>query len=66
MTRNEVAKKIGVDPNTILRWEKKRISPVRPKRTLRTGRLVYPSNAVQSFKLWMNKTEDATFGGKKK
>jgi predicted site-specific integrase-resolvase len=62
LTRNDVAKRIGVKPITIYRWEKRGISPVTPHRIIRTNELVYTEEDVAVFETWMNKTEVATIG----
>jgi len=61
LTRAQVAKEIGVNPATILRWEKRGISPVVPKRHLRTRQLIYSEDDIPKFKEWMNRVEPATF-----
>lgn len=65
MKREEVARQIGVHPNTILNWEKRRVSPVVPLRNPRTGRLTYPDDAPVILSEWMHKLEPATFGDQK-
>lgn len=63
LTRAQVAEGIGVDPNTILRWEKRHISPVTPMRDLRTRRLFYPEDAIEKFQEWLSRQRvPATFG----
>jgi hypothetical protein len=62
LTRAEIAKRIGVKPLTIYRWEKRGISPVSPRRVLRTNELVYTEEDVATFQDWMNKTEPAIIG----
>ena len=61
LTRAQVAEKIGVNPATILRWEKRGISPVVPKRHLRTRQLIYSDEDIPKYQEWMSKTEPATF-----
>lgn len=61
LRRADVAKEIGVSPATILRWEKRGISPVTPKRLVRTRQLLYSEDDIPKYREWMNKTEEAVF-----
>lgn len=59
LSRAELAEKLKVAPNTIYRWEKRGISPVKPKRIIRTKELVYADEDVDIYLKWMDVTEDA-------
>lgn len=61
LTRAQVAKELGVNPATILRWEKRGISPVTPKRHVRTRQLIYSEEDIPKYRAWMDQTETATF-----
>jgi DNA-binding transcriptional MerR regulator len=61
LTRAQVAKELGVNPATILRWEKRGVSPVVPKRHVRTRQLIYSEDDIPVYRAWMEKTETATF-----
>lgn len=56
LRRKHVAAALGVDPNTIYRWERDGISPVRPRRNRRTGQVIYPQDAVARLRAWMTHT----------
>jgi predicted site-specific integrase-resolvase len=62
LTRAEVAGRIGVRPITIYRWEKRGISPVTPRRVLRTNELIYSEEDVAALEAWMHRTEPAKIG----
>lgn len=62
LSRKEVAKEIGVSTTTLYRWEKRGISPVTPKRLVRTNELIYTADDVETLRAWMNRTEDAMIG----
>jgi len=62
MTRNEVAKVIGVTPATIYRWEKRGISPANPKRHLRTKQLIYSDDDRAKLQAFKDETAPAVIG----
>lgn len=55
--RKELAERLKVRPNTIWRWEKSGKSPVKPKKLLRTGEVVYSEEDVAAYEKWMYEAE---------
>ena len=64
--RKEIAKRLGVTPNTIYRWEQRPDCPVRPKRLKRTQELIYEEEDVERYRAWMDELENARKGRGKK
>jgi transcriptional regulator with XRE-family HTH domain len=52
--RKDLAKRLGVWPNTIWRWEKANKSPVKPKKLVRTNQVVYTEEDAKTLEKWMN------------
>lgn len=58
LSRAELAKRVGRSPNTIYRWEKRGISPVRPRKVKRTREVIYTEEDAKILLAWMNALED--------
>jgi transcriptional regulator with XRE-family HTH domain len=52
--RHELAKRLGVAPNTIYRWEKRGVSPVTPRKLKRTKEVDYAKEDEMTLRDWMN------------
>ena len=57
-TRADVAKELGVDPNTIYRWEKRDDCPVKPKKLKRSGQLRYTQADIDALRSWKEEFEE--------
>jgi DNA-binding XRE family transcriptional regulator len=62
LTRQDVAKRIGVSTTTIYRWEKNNISPVVPTRIRRTNELRYTEEDVKKLQAFKDEAVPAVIG----
>jgi transcriptional regulator with XRE-family HTH domain len=53
VTRAYVAECLGVSQQTIARWERSGVSPIRARRTVRTKQLRYTLADIEAYKEWL-------------